>query len=205
MPVFPPGYLPGKSPFHVKGVVYRNFFDYVGEALEDGRSRVLAALPDEPNREFAAQPFLAGSFYDTLPTVTLCEAAAGLVRQPFAQFVRGFSQYTVERDTKGVYRMLLKLVSPHMVMERTPAAAKQYFDFVEASVEKTGPKSYHTVSRGVPELMAAFYMLVTESFLTHALALAGARQPRHRWLGHTPDGNRGGFVTARFQREISWQ
>jgi hypothetical protein len=199
-----PGFPPGKSPFRVKGVVFRNFFDYMAESLEDGRARVLGALTDEPLRAFAAQPFLAGTYYDSLPTLTLCEVGAGLLRQPFANFVREFSAYAAERDTKGIYRMLLRLVSPQMVMERTPAAARQYFDFVEASVEKLGPKSYRT-ARGVPEMLAPFYMLVTEAYLVHALQLAGARRPLHRWLARTLEGAREGVTLARLQREISWQ
>jgi hypothetical protein len=205
MPLSPPVFPPGKSPFRVKGVVFRNFFGYMEESLEDGRARVLAAIGDEAMRNFASQPFLAGTFYDTLPTMALCETGAALLRQPFAAFVRAYSAYAAEKDTKGIYRMLLRLVSPQTIMERTPAAAKQYFDFVEASVEKLGPKSYRSVARGIPEIVAPFYMLVTESFLMHAIELAGAKRPLHRWLGQVSDGNREGVPLAKLQREISWQ
>jgi uncharacterized protein (TIGR02265 family) len=200
-----PGFPPGKSPFHVKGVVYRNFFDYLEEKLPDGRARLLSALEDEALRSYADQPFLASSYYDVVPTVALCEAAAALLRQPFAAFVREFSSRAAERDTSGIYRMLLRLVSPQMVMERTPAAAKQYFDFVEATVEKLGPKSYRTSARGIPEVLAPFYMLVTEAFLTHALELAGAKRPLTRWLPRRPDGVREGVPLSQLQREVSWQ
>jgi uncharacterized protein (TIGR02265 family) len=205
MPSSSPGFPPGKSPFHVKGVVYRNFFDYMEEKLPDGRAQVLGAIDDEGLRSYVAQPFLAGSYYDVVPTVALCETGASLLHQPFTTFVREFSSRAAERDTTGIYRMLLKLVSPQLVMERTPAAARQYFDFVEATVEKLGPRSYRTGARGIPEMLAPFYMLVTEAFLTHALELAGAKRPLTRWLPRRPDGVREGVPLSALQREVSWQ
>ena len=197
-------FAPGKSPFHVKGVVYRNFVEYVGNTVEGGLAAIVATFDDPALRTFTEQPFLAGSFYDALPSMPLCEAAARLLHRPFAQLVREFSAYAAEHDVKGIYRLLLKLVSPEMVMERTPAAARQYFDFVAATVQKDGPKSYSTSVRGVPRFLAPFYMTVTEAFLSRALVLAGAKEPRHAWQAPLPDGDREGVQLIKLRREVSW-
>jgi hypothetical protein len=197
-------FAPGKSPFHVKGVVYRNFVEYIDKAVAGGLGAFVAALDDPALRAFAEQPFLSGSFYDALPTVPLCEAAARLLHRPFAQLVREFSAYSAEHDTKGIYRLLLKLVSPEMVMERTPAAAKQYFDFVLATAQKNGPKSFTTTVRGVPRFVAPFYMTVTEAFLSQALTLAGAKEPRHAWQAPLLDGERDGVQLVKLRREVNW-
>jgi hypothetical protein len=197
-------FAPGESPFRVKGVTYRNFFDLAAERIPGGRAALLDALGDPALRRFAEQPFLPSSLYDTLPTVPLCQAAAQLLGLSNDEFVRQLSRYSAERDTKGVYRMLLRLVSPAMVMERTPAAAKQYFNFVTATVEKLGPKKYRTRARGVPQFIAQFYMLVTESFLRHALTLAGAHNVQHEWGRPEPDGEREGVPLVVVQRQMSW-
>ena len=185
---------PGKSPFRVKGVTYRNFLDFVGEVVPGGREALISSLHDEPLRQFAAQQFLSGTFYDTLPIVPLCQAAAVLQGKPFDAMVKDLSQFAAERDTKGIYRMLLRLVSPDMVMERTPAAARQYFDFVTATVTKVAPKSYRTTAKGIPQFIGQFYMLVTTAFLERALTLAGARDVSTRWISPTPDGLREGIA-----------
>jgi hypothetical protein len=198
-------FAPGKSPFRGKGVTYRNYFDYAEEFIPGGRERVLAAFSDPALRAFASQPFLAGSFYDTLPMVALCETAAALMNKPFVQFVREFSAVAAERDTTGVYRMLLKLVSPNLVMERAPAVAKQYFNFVTATVEKVAPKSYRSTAHGIPEVVAQFYMLSTEAFLARALMLAGAVQPLHKWLPLLPEGTKEGMSIVALRREVSWK
>lgn len=197
-------FAPGKSPFRVKGVVYRNFVAYVAEAVDGGLDQLVTLLDEPELRTFTQQPFLASSFYDALPSMPLCEAAAKALHRPFAQFVREFSAYAAERDTKGIYRLLLKLVSPDMVMERTPAAAKQYFDFVEVTVDKSGPKSFRTMVRGVPRFLAPFYMTVTEAFLSQALRLAGAKEPRHAYPAPLPDGEREGVPLLRLRREVDW-
>jgi hypothetical protein len=195
---------PGESPFRCKGVTYRNFFDLVAERIPGGRAALLDELRDPALRTFAEQPFLPSSLYDTLPTVPLCQAAATLLSVSFDEFVRQLSRYSAERDTKGIYRMLLRLVSPAMVMERTPAAARQYFNFVESTVEKVSAKVYRTRARGVPAFLAQFYMLVTESFLRHALTLAGAHNVQNRWKPTEPDGNREGVPLVIVHREMSW-
>jgi hypothetical protein len=194
----------GESPFCNKGVTYRNLMDFVGERVPGGRTALLAALKDEKLHAFAAQTFLPSTFYDTLPTVPICQVASTLCSVSFDDFVRDLSRYSVERDTKGIYRMLLRLVSPAMVMERIPAAAKQYFNFVEATVEKLAPNAYRSRARGVPSLLAQFYMLVTEAFLRHALTLAGARGVQHQWGRPEPDGLRDGVPLVILQREMRW-
>jgi hypothetical protein len=197
-------FAPGESPFRVKGVTYRNFFDFVAERIPGGRATLLDKLSEPTVRAFAEQSFLPSTFYDALPTVLLAQAAARLLGVSFDEFVRQLSRYSAERDTKGIYRMLLRLVSPAMVMERTPAAAKQYFNFVESTVEKLGPKTYRSRARGVPQFLAQFYMLVTEAFLRHALTLAGAHNVKHQWAPSQPDGSREGVPLVIVQREMSW-
>jgi uncharacterized protein (TIGR02265 family) len=197
-------FAPGESPFRVKGVTYRNFFDLVAERVPGGRAALLDKLGDPALRAFAEQSFLPSTFYDALPSVLLSQAAAGLLGVSSDEFVRQLSRYSAERDTKGIYRMLLRLVSPAMVMERTPAAAKQYFNFVESTVEKLGPKAYRTRARGVPQFLAQFYMLVTESFLRHALTLAGARNVKYQVAPTQLDGSRDGVPLVIVQREMSW-
>src|SRR4051812_46421357 len=98
---------PGESPFRVKGVTYRNFVDYVEQELEGGLAKFLAELREPELRTFAAQPFLPSGWYDTLPIVSLCNAAALAKGQPARTFVQGLSRFAAERDTKGVYRFLL--------------------------------------------------------------------------------------------------
>jgi hypothetical protein len=197
-------FAPGKSPFHVKGVVYRYFFEYLDHQLEGGRARLLAAIDEPDLRAFADQPFLAGTFYDTAPIMALCERAASLLGRPFLGFVREFAEQQAETDIKGIYRMLLRLVSPDLVMDRVPAAAKQYFDFVSTEVEKLGPKSYRSTAHGIPEPLMQFYMTVTEAFLSRALTLAGAKELVHRWLPPQPDGVREGVPLVVCSRELSW-
>ncbi len=41
-----PPFAPGKSPFHVKGVVYRNLVEYVDKTVAGGLAAFVAALDD---------------------------------------------------------------------------------------------------------------------------------------------------------------
>jgi hypothetical protein len=200
-----PRFAPGESPFRIKGVVYRNSLDFADERIRGGRAALLAELRDPKlHAFFAGQTFLAGSFYDALPAVPMCAAGATLLGLSADDYVRELTRYAAERDTSGIYRMLLRLVSPSRVMERTPAAARQYFNFVEAEVEKLGARSYRTRARGIPEFLARFYMVVSETYWRHAIALAGARNVLHEWRLPVLDGEREGVPLVRLEREMSW-
>ncbi|HZS37943.1 MAG TPA: hypothetical protein VFF06_13995 [Polyangia bacterium] len=198
-------FAPGKSPFHLKGVVYRGVIEYVERTLAGGRGQLAAALRDEPLRSFFAQPFLDGSWYDALPLEALCQAIAQLERRPMLELVRDLSRAQVRRDTRGVYKLLLKLVSPETVLERAPRAAQQYFDFVTSTSDRLDERRFRLTGSGIPDFLAPVYMAMTESFLLHALELAGAREPVHRWLEPRPAGERHGVPLVKVEREIVWR
>jgi hypothetical protein len=166
---------------------------------------VVAGLSDPLLRDWAAQTFLAGSLYDVAPLIPICEAAAALLSVPFSSFVRDMSRQAAENDIAGIYKMLFKLVSPSMVMERVPQAARQYFDFVTATVEKVQERHYRTVVTGIPEALMHFYMLVTEAFLGRALTLAGAHGLAMHWLPRLEERPRDGVPMVRLQRDVTWK
>jgi hypothetical protein len=84
---------PGESPFRVKGVTYRNFFDLVDERIAGGRAALLAELRTPPwLRSFAEQSFLPSTLYDALPWVLLCQAAATMLGVTSDEFVRQLSR-----------------------------------------------------------------------------------------------------------------
>jgi hypothetical protein len=178
---------------------------YLDEHLAGGRDRLIEALVEPDLRAWASQPFLAGSLYDVGPLMPMCEVAATLMGVPFATFVRDFSRQAAENDIRGIYKMLFKLVSPNLIMERVPQAARQYFDFVTATVEKLGPKHYRTMVTGMPEGLMHFYMLVTEAFLGRALTLAGAQGLSMHWLPYHDAAPRAGVPMVRLQRDVSWR
>jgi hypothetical protein len=198
-------YQPGTSPFHVKGLTYRNAIDFFDSDLAGGSAAVIAELRDVRLREFLSQRFLAGTWYDVLPIVSILQTAAQVGRRTPLELMRKMARESAQKDINGVYRLLLKLASPETVVERLPGAAKQVFSFVTVAVQNFGERAYRVTSDGVPTLVAGIYMASTEAYVARALELAGAREVRQLWLAPTPLGSREGLPIVRLNRELHWK
>jgi hypothetical protein len=195
----------GLSPFHAKGVNYRNFLAFVDEQVRGGREAFIAAVRDPALREFVSQPFLAASWYDALPMVPLCSEAAREAQRPPSHFARELAQFGVRRDAVGVYKLLLKLSSPESLLERSTNTARQYFDFVHSSCERVEPRHYRLRHVGVPMVAAPLYQSIVEGFIESGLTMAGAHDIVQRWDRVETSGSAHGVPIARLTRQVRWR
>ena len=195
---------PGKGPWHVKGLVYVGALDYYGTHVARGLEAVLERLAP-PLVEFLGQRFLPGGWYDVGPLTIVAQAAAIASGTPHLDLLRQMTRTQAERDIRGVYRVLLKVASPEMVMRRLPQMAGKYLDFVRAEVREVRPKCWESTAHGVPSVAMHAYMAVSEAFITRALQLAGAKELRHRWFPLEEEGAIGEVALMKIRRELSWQ
>jgi hypothetical protein len=194
----------GHSPFHCKGVNYRNFGWYLDERLEGGREAFAARVRHPGLRDFFRQTFLAASWYDALPMVPLAHEAGRELHISGLQLARELARFGVKRDAGGIYKLLFKLTSPESMLERTTHTARQYFDFVTSEVERQEPQVYRLRHSGIPAFSAPVYMSLVEGFVETALGMAGAREVRQRWEKPVPTGTVHGVPVVRLEREIRW-
>jgi hypothetical protein len=199
-----PAFAVGKSPFHCKGVAYRNFLEYLDDTIPGKRAAFLEALTDPALREILTQPLLPSSWYDALPMVTLCGQAAHVVRQPPLRYSRALARFGVQRDVRGVYKFLLRLASAEGLLERSAATVAQYYDFVSRTVAPETKSSYIVTDSGIPAWSAPYYMSISEGFLDELLPMTGARDVRQHWDPPEPAGNTSGVPVVRLRRFIRW-
>jgi hypothetical protein len=196
----------GESPFRAKGITYTEALAYYDDMLR-GRGALREALARETQGRAGAffdQPFVVGGWYDALPLIDLHHAAAGLLGRPYLEVIKDLARWQMPRHIHGFYRFFLKLASPELLLENLPRTAKQYYDFIEVSVVKLGPRNYETRARGIPEDFAPGYMAASEVSIMTALEIAGVRGAQHRWRMREPDGERAGVKLVSVGREIRW-
>lgn len=194
----------GDSPFHVKGIAYRNAMAHMDEVVPGGSAAVLRAIDDDALRAFASQVFVAGGWYDVLPFVAIDTAAARLIGLPLHTFVRGASEAQAQRELSGLYRTFIKLLGASTVASVLPRLAAQYYDFGTVAVEVES-RTEVTVSYGkIPELLRDWLPTVGTAYLGVALELAGMRDVRWTALGIEPDGDRGGHPLVRTRMRGRW-
>ncbi len=194
----------GASPFHVKGHVYQKMFEDF-ESTVDGGVATLVARSGEPGLdEFVQQKFMTGGWYDALPMMPLSIAHARACGVPLHAHLRDRGRWVAERDIPGIYRVLLRLASPELVVSRLPRAATQYFDFGACDVETLRPGVAHATLRGVPQSLVPLVAATTEGFVGAALEIAGARTVNVRCIDTPRDAARDAIATMLVRLEIAW-
>jgi hypothetical protein len=194
----------GDGVFRIKGNVYVGILEFCDARVPGGRAAVLAQVSDVATSAFLKKPLLAASYYDCFPVLTLCEAAAKVAGMPVLAFHQAFSEAQAKRDISGVYKMMLKLATPEMVMHRVPKLATQIFDFVTTTVKELAPGHWLSDIRGVPEAMAPAFQTLSTAFIVAILGHAGAKGIEHRWLPPVVEGEKHGVKLMQLQRELKW-
>jgi len=195
----------GSTPFRVKGHVYQKMLANVEETLEGGLERLLERIANADVREFYRQRFLAGTWYDALPMAPFSHAHARLTGVPMHPFFRERGRIIAANDVPGVYRALLKLFSPEMLVGRLPRVATFYFSFGGATAEPTEAGRARTTVHGLPFTLAPMLAGVVEGFIAEALSQCGAKNVQVRTLDVLYDGGIVATVpTATVRHESSW-
>jgi hypothetical protein len=196
---------PGTSPFRMKGHVYRGVLEHLDTVVPGGTYAVRTELRDSNVRAFFEQSFLPSGWYDILPSLPLVVTSARLAAIPFLQLARQVARAQAARDIHGIYRFVLKLSSPDMVISRMSRATAQYFDFGSTEL-KTLSQGHAILERtGVPAPLVGFYCGLTEGFVMVALEMTGAKDVKVRPSRPVRDGERSGVETMTIPFDVRWQ
>ena len=198
-------FRPGEGPFRIKGVAYRGHLAYVSEHVPGGVEEMLRGFRDPALAAFFEQKFLPSTFYDIVPLVVAGYVCARQSRKTFSDFVRVRSRYQAEQDVGGIYRLLIKLVSPMHVIERLSALQSQYLDFAEGGAELVGERHALLHRPRLPAMLAGWTATVLESYVDVLLTRAGAKSVLARSRPLVPDGHVKGVAAVKWECDITWQ
>lgn len=165
---------PGRSPFRTKGTSYIGLVTRFDRDLPGGFPSVLERIEDPKAAAFLGQSFLASSTYDILPLLDAGQVGARLGGKIYRSFVREGAAYQADRDMSGVYRMLLRIATPGLVVERIPRVLMQYLDFGKMTGALTDEYRYEGMLTGIPKPVCPWIHSVLEGFTPVVMAKAGA-------------------------------
>lgn len=188
----------------MRGSTYVGIREYIDTRMRDGLPAVLAHLPDAAHRDFVSQTFLPVTMYDALPIRALTEAIAMAEGVPYSASVSDRARMVAQRDVAGLYRLLLRAVSPATAAERLQRAALRYFDFGTLSIRERSRESCVFQQSGWPEVLLPWFVAMLDGYAPVVLGAAGARSAAvTSGLPHI-DGRRAGLDTVSFQITLSW-
>ena len=195
-------FAPGDSPFKVKGSPYATITEHA-RGIEGGHARFLEHLPDDAHREFARTLFLPVSQYDALPLVTLTRALSEAEGSDHFTSVRERSRRAAERDLSGVYRLLLKAVSPQNAVERLQKMSLKYFSFGEAAILQRERGLVVAELRQIPASLGAWFEPMLSGYGPVLIERSGGRDASVA-ASTIPDGKAHGVPLGRVRIEFRW-
>lgn len=195
----------GTTAFRVKGHIYLKMMENLEQTIEGGRDRLLERIEDPAVCEFARQRFLGGAWYDALPMGPLTHAHARIVGIALHPHCRERGRIVASQDVPGIYKALLRLFSPALLVSRLPRVATFYFNFGKATAEQ-GTGRARTTLGGLPYSLAPMLAGVVEGFIAVALEQSGAKGVVVRTLDATYEGqSTSGVPTAAVRHESTWK
>ena len=204
---FRPDELPcpvGQSPFRIKGMAYRLTWESCAD-VPGGAEAVIERLPSGEARAFLTQKFLAAGWYDVLPMIWLDVARADVLGLPPERSLALGTTKHARASLGGIYRSLLRLLSTSTAAAVLPRIVHTYYDFGTVTTSQDGPDGVYGVVRGVPALIAGWYMICSGAFAAEALSLGGAREVSVEWAPPKPAGRRDGFPLTDLSWRLRWR
>src|SRR5262249_14398392 len=132
-------FAPGESPFRVRGGTICGLLDYLEERAPGKLAAMLDLVSDEAIRTYMQTIFLATAWYDFVPTLRFAETAAEVLGTSTAHLLSHHAAWQVQRDVRGVNRLLMKFVSPEAVVARSSGVFERYYNFGKVTVVESQP------------------------------------------------------------------
>jgi hypothetical protein len=175
------------------------------QVVPGGRRAVIAAVEDPAVREYLSQMFLAVGWYDLFAHAALDIAAGDLRRMSPWESVASASRLQAQADARGILSLLLKVVSPQMLVRKLGTISAQYFDHGAVEVERLDDKAARMTRTGIPNQLYWWWSAILEGYVRALFGLAGARGLRIRCgelQTERPDDPSG---LGRFWCEVRWE
>jgi hypothetical protein len=196
---------PGQNPFRVKGHGLRARMDLYDRIVPGGRQAVLRAIDDRDVREYLSGPILAGSWYDLFAHAYLDVAAADLRKMAATESVASASARQAAADAKGIYALLLKLVSPHMLVRKLGAISSQYFDHGSITVERVDTHTARMTRHGISNQLYWWWGGILHGYVTALFEIAGAKNTEVYAGPLVTDAPKDPLGLGSFAVEVRWE
>lgn len=205
-PLVPPGaeFAFGESPFRVKGILYRATRSYFETKVRGGYARLLDALEPPLLRAFMEQKFAASKRYDVMPVPALIAYEARVVDASLEAYLLERTRWQAAQDLVGVYKLLLKVVHPAMIVGRLPRVLTALFDFPTVDVAIRGGNEVDATFHGIPAPLEAWLSIGFSVYTKAAMEAAGARRVQTDWSATSDEGSRAGLVLRALRMNVRW-
>jgi hypothetical protein len=193
---------PGEGPFQIKGLAHRGLLHYCQHRVEGGILAFSQALPSKVLRDFFAQPFLAGSFYDILPLAAGSAVVADLTRTSLDVFAQQQGRAQATHDVQHAYRALLQGRTADDFHLRLRPLASRYYNFGEWDVSRDEKNRIRIVCRGLPWWILPWFTPMMSGYFAGLAAAMGKRHSQVIVVANRREGVAAGLPLSTIELDI---
>jgi hypothetical protein len=153
---------------------------------------------------FARNDFFASTWYDIVPMAYMDYRAAELSELSFDEFAHQAADLQAKSDMNGVYRLLLRFVSPQSALKKLTLLSTIYFNFGKSTVQMDSASSATVTTKGVPEILEEWFPRATAYYIGYCLRFSGASNLKYEFLKPGPGEVRDGHKTADIRWRVTW-
>jgi hypothetical protein len=193
--------LPGRSPFHIRGLYYDRLVAYLRRSRRKGALNDLIA-PEL--RDFLSQRFHWTGWYDALPAVPLCAAIASVRQEDFEELTREQTRRGALAVIPSFFRLALRVPGPAAFHGQTASIVSSIVDFVDLELDRPEATRSSGWGRRVPLYLAPHTANLVVGFFGAVLEMRHRGTVRGRYTDVVKDGERAGFETVSIRYEFEW-
>ena len=198
-----PPFEPGKSPFRVAAVVYKNLFAFIEAHVSGGLAAVRRDLPAELG-DYLTGPRDVFAKYDAIPLPYVNSAVARRRGVSFEDQLRDANTWSEKRHG-ALYRAVLAVLSAQSVALALPRATAIAQHYGRTTTRVAGERNVRGERSGVPRTLVRWTGFSSARYLVRALARAGAIEPQVEYGAPFKDGVVEGETTYAIPFSVSWQ
>lgn len=187
----------------MRGNGWRSVQEFLERTIPGGLGALRDILP-EPTRTFINHSFDPDGWYDYFELEAVTRMASDFLGESHSMFLRQLADFTLKRDSNGIYRALLRFATPKLMVHAIPYTANRYYDFPQLTVHDISDKSCLIRVNGVPRAYAKTYMTLGNVYTIRALERTGARHVVCEASAPVSAGTSFGHEIAMFERRFSW-
>lgn len=188
----------------MRGHAFRTALDYIDNRLEGGRAAFFAALDPAERTAYYDQIFVASGDYDVSRLVLLYRTVAAMKGVATGKFIEARSRWSAASVIQGLWKPVLKTVSPEAMAERVHFAFNRFFEPSRARPLLVAPGRLQVELSIIPAHMNGFYTTSTIGFVEEALKLAGAQDAKLAFDRGQPAGDLAGVPLEVFRFVATW-
>jgi hypothetical protein len=164
---------------NVKGTGWLSVKEFFQKKIGDEKLNQLIAKLDETDQKALSKLVLPSSWVDYKAHINFLLKADEVYGKKDGVLIAEANVYAAQKDFSGIYKFLLSLLSPGLIVKSTGLLWKSFYDQGEAKSEKPNATTMRLIISNFPDI-PLHHELENTPYIEEMMRMAGTKNPKGR-------------------------